>query len=183
MKNGVAKINNSLNGYQIVIPSKTNNFMLFFGPIYLATIYFVFFEFSEEFNFKGISSLTDLDISSIIWTLGFTFGFIYAVIALLWSYFGKETLTIDRKEVQLEKSILGIGKKIKMKSSVAMNFRFHKMEASQKNFDLWKIFSPRTGKIHFDNGLITYGFGISIDDPEAKYLIQEIEKRIGNYNG
>ena len=63
------------------------------------------------------------------------------------------------------------------------NFRFNKMENAQFYFDINKIFNLKTGKIQFDYGLKTFGFGIAVDDPEAEYLIQEIEKRIGNYSG
>ena len=111
------------------------------------------------------------------WLGGWTIGGIMVVSMLLWGYFGKEKLEFDQQEVKLEKTIFGIGIKKRLIKKEVTNFRFEKISESMFGGNRLAFWGLGPGKIKFDYGLKTYSFGLAVDDAEANYLSEELNKK------
>ncbi|WP_281616478.1 hypothetical protein [Flammeovirga sp. SubArs3] len=175
MNNGKAKIENTMGNYKVSIPSKKNWFALIFGTAWMGGWYFGFtsaissFGFNTEGGFNGFMTF---------WLIGWTIGGITVVSMLLWGYFGEEKLEFDRQELNFNKTIFGIGIKKKLIKNEIKNFRFEKINESMFGGNRWTFWGLGPGKIKFDYGFKTYSFGLAVDDAEANYLVEELNKKI-----
>jgi hypothetical protein len=175
MNNGKARIENRSGNYTITIPSKKNWFLLILGTIWMGGWYWGFantlagFESDDETSFSGFITF---------WLIGWTAAGITVVVMLLWGFFGKETLEFSGNKVKLQKTVFGIGIKKKLERSEVKNFRFDNINQGIFGGNRWAIWGMGPGKIKFDYGFKTYSFGLAVDEAEAKYLTQELNKKI-----
>lgn len=176
MNNGRASIENTLGTYKLTIPVKRNNF---------AVAFLVFWLFGWVFGIT--TALLNLDMSDNpegalfmrVWLVGWTFGGIAVIAILSWILFGKETFEINRKEIQFNKTLFGIGIKKTLVKHEVKNFRFEKIEEGIIGGKMNKSYlGLGPGKIRFDYGFRTYSFGLGVDDVEALYLVDELTKKI-----
>ena len=175
INNGKAKIDNTFGNYSITIPSKKNWFILLFGTAWLGGWYF---GFKSAITDLGFSENDGLDGFLTIWLIGWTIGGIVIVSMLLWGYFGIEKIEFNRQYVKLEKTIFGIGLKKRLFINEVRNFRFEKINENMIGGSRWAMWGLGPGKVKFDYGLKTYSFGLGVDDAEANYLIEELNKKI-----
>lgn len=96
----------------------------------------------------------------------------------LWNTFGKEVITVRDKTLILRGEILGLGRSREFDLSQVKNLRPAHPSALPDwivSFLRFPGFSPKT--ILFDYGARTFRFGPSIDEPEARKLIEAIERQ------
>ncbi|KXX70885.1 hypothetical protein [Flammeovirga sp. SJP92] len=175
MKNGKAKIENTIDNYSVTIPSKKNWFALLFGVFWLVVPWYAGFRSTiTNFSFEHNAFL-------MLWLIGWTIGGGIVVLLLLWGCFGEEKLEFDQQEVTFGKTIFGIGLKKKLIRKEVTNFRFEKIDKGMFNSNQWTFWGLGPGKIKFDHGLKTYSFGIAVDDAEANYLSEELRMKTEQY--
>lgn len=169
MNNGNAKIENTFEGLNIIIPSKKNWFALIFGTVWMVGWLFGFMSASGILFTETGDSETDSFIT--IWLIGWTFGGLAVSTMLLWGYFGQEKFITSRNVILFEKTLFGFGIKNKLEVSNIKNFR---TEMSNDNWfagNRMAFWGVGPGKIKFDYGLKTYSFGLGVDDAEANYIV------------
>jgi len=174
--NNKAKIERTVNGLNIIIPSKKIWRFLIFGPAWLGVWIFALAFITRETFFSETSNLEGIDwflVEGLIFAT--VAGFIVAIL-LLWGYFGQEKFFTEKNEVIFEKTVFNIGKKNRLSISKINNFRteFGKNNNWIRNFFKRIYLTPwglGTGKIKFDYGLKTYSFGLGVDDAEANYIV------------
>lgn len=170
MNNGKAKIEKTIEGLRIIIPSKKNWFALLFGTAWMGGWFFGFVNASGMLFYSGIANM---GASSFIafWLLAWTIGGLVISFILLWGYFGQEKFITDRNEILFEKSVFGIGKKKRLEISAIKNFRTELSSDSWFGGNRWAFWGLGPGKIKFDYGFKTYSFGLGVDDAEANYIV------------
>lgn len=175
MNNGKAIVEKTINGLTLIIPSKKNWFVLVFSTFWMGGWFFGFITvlnslISETTNNIGVDGFL------IFWLLGWTAGGITIIVISLWGYFGKEYFVIDRNQVLFEKTVFGIGKKNKFEKSELKNFRVEYVNESMFQRNNWSAFGFGSGKIKFDYGLKTFSFGLGVNDAEANYIVEILNK-------
>ncbi len=97
----------------------------------------------------------------------------------LWCSYGKETLLISQKKIEIHRSLPGFHRKHELFIQNLSNISEYTL-ISQK-FSLKSLIAKlknENGKIIFDSKEATYNFGINLNEKEAKELIKKIEKFI-----
>jgi len=175
--NGNSTINFDGLRMKIQIPSKKNWFIIIFLIVWMGGWFM-----GETSAISQVSARENIADNSflLIWLIGWTLGGGYAIVVLLWSLLGLETITIDNHIFQIEKGILDfriISKKYELSSIKMLKLNeeqtllnlFHQRKVG----DFWGLTG---GKLKFDYGMKTIKFGIGIDEAEARFLIDEIVK-------
>jgi hypothetical protein len=165
------------NRFRIIIPSKKNWFVILFLTAWM----FGWFA-GESSALKDTISYENLFTNGfmIIWLIGWSIGGIFAVVVLLWTLFGRETLLIDGGILQLSKGlnqIALINKQYHLNNVKNLELNpesdFKDLFTQKKVNEFWGLTG---GRIRFDYGLRTIKFGIGIDEAEARNIIIEIKK-------
>ena len=179
---GRAKINDTMNGLEIVIPSKKSFFTIAFIPFWLVgwlfgevtvigTLFRALFVPSEES--AGAPSLFML-VWLILWTVGGAF----AIYTLLWNIKGKEIISVNSGEISYKKDLFGFGKSREYTLAEIKNMRvIDKPSGPWGAQTSWNFWGFSGGTIGFDYGLKTYKIVNGIDEAEAKHIIDEISQR------
>ncbi len=120
------------------------------------------------------------DLFAYAWVVGWAVGGFFLIRAIVWTFLGKEVITI-------ENGILTIDRKnallIKTKSydlTSVKNIRATEVQYGNNNLFNVNIHEVtmlnNTGTVHFDYGMKTIRFGIGLDEIEGDYLITELKK-------
>ncbi|MBI1308129.1 MAG: hypothetical protein GC181_16120 [Bacteroidetes bacterium] len=120
--NGKAKIEKTIGGLNVTVPSKKNWFALLFGTAWIGGWFYALrivsgMLFSSDIDHSGVTGFI------AFWFLCWIIGGRAITFILLWGYFRQEKFTTDRSQIVFEKSIFGIGKKNRFGISAIKNFR------------------------------------------------------------
>jgi hypothetical protein len=165
--------------FKIVIPTKKSWFLIIFCFIWLS-----------GWSIGGIGAINSLSteinysinasqfFQLVIWTLSGLF----TITILLWTFFGKEKIIIDKSLIIIENGLLNL--KIKKKQynfNMVKNLEFNTTRSTSVYFRQGKSIGDfmgfTGGKLKFDYGMKTIMFGSNIDEAEARYLLDEIKKK------
>jgi hypothetical protein len=171
INNGKARIEDTFGKLIISIPSKKNWFALIFGTAWLGGWYFGFKSASSALLSGGANNI-GVNGFMIFWLIGWSVGGIAIISMLLWGYFGQEQLISDNGEVNLNKTVFGIGLKKRMEANEIKNIRTEFSNGNMFGNNAWAFWGLGPGKIKFDYGLKTFTFGLGVDDAEAEYIIE-----------
>ncbi len=177
MNNGRAKIETNSNGrLKVNIPSRKNWFALIFGTFWLGGW---LFGIIMALATLGKSENGLIDGFMLFWICGWLVGGLAITFFLLWGYFGQEVLEFDFDEVHFKRTVFNIGTKRVLNKRDIKDFNFEKTTSNFWNGDRsWAVWGLGEGKIKFDYGLKTYSFGLSLDDAEAKYLVEKLNQQL-----
>lgn len=174
INNGKAKIDQTFTTLSISIPSKKNWFALIFGTAWMGG-WFAGFLAASSTLFKGGMGNGMGNNFLVFWLIMWTIGGIAITTTLLWGYFGKEDFILNEGEVQLNKTVFGIGIKKKFEAIEIKNIRAEADNSYSRN--RWAVWGMGPGKIKFDYGLKTYSFGMAVDDAEANHIVEIMQKQ------
>ena len=180
LNNGKAKIEERGSNLTIRIPSKKNWFLLIFGTAWLGGWYFGFKSAIQTMGIFEGESTFGVDGFMTFWLLGWTIGGLFIIGLLLWGYLGSEQIAIENSNVNFSKTIFGLGIKKNLKESEVKNFRYNEINESWFGGSRWAMYGLGPGKVKFDYGLKTFSFGLAVDEAEANYLVETLNKRISN---
>jgi len=107
----------------------------------------------------------------LFWLFLWTLGGILALSSFFWLLLGRERITFDTSSVTISRDISIWSRTTHCAFSDVSNIRFVPHLASGKNNQMTNWYSLKTGTIKIDFGVHTLGFGIELDDAEAKRLI------------
>ncbi len=176
LTNGKARIKRHGDTLSLSVPSPKKWFSLIMGTIWLGGwpvgLHFALGTLTgfPTLNFDLSSFRPDLFI--LVWLAMWILGGAMVIFFLLWGFFGREKLTMDRTEMKLRKAILGVGFTRRMALADVSSIRF-----KEENYT-WPFSSYRAywgigpGKIKIDYGMRTHSFALGVDDAEAHYLVR-----------
>lgn len=116
------------------------------------------------------------------WLGAWTVGGLMVIAQTLWGWVGYELLTISRGVLRIERIIPFYRRAWAYDLDVVQ-----KLRSDTKNQSLLRvarnsqssIFAGKAeGSIKFDYGLHSCGFGLGLDDAEARYLVKELSERL-----
>ncbi|OYU95212.1 MAG: hypothetical protein CFE21_12980 [Bacteroidetes bacterium B1(2017)] len=176
---GAATINESFEGFEIIIPTKKNWFVILFLGFWLCG-----WVFGEVF---ALTMLTGLlfgkmefaNLFMLVWLGGWTVGGFFAIKTFLWNLKGKEIITIGMGQLKIEKKGLLLAKPKTYDLIESKNFRAQ--EDNNGTDGIWGMqrnsFAAFNsgGTIRFDYGLKTIKFAGGIDEAEANYIIEKLK--------
>lgn len=123
-----------------------------------------------------------------IWITAWTFGGLLACLFVLWSIIGKEIVTLTTSQITVKRTIAFLSRKSVCDLNTVTNLGANGMNQTPEGFHISSshrsrnsapsFFSPRrSGAITFDHGVHTIGFGLGLDDAEAKRIAEMIRDR------
>lgn len=184
MNNGKAKIEDTGNGIMVEVPSKKNWFVLLFATFWLGGWAFgAIMAIGTLGLFSGASNFSGPSMFLVFWLCAWTVGGLFVITMILWGYFGKEKLMTSKGEVLFEKTVFNIGIKKRLNAGSVTNFRIQHIDDSLFGGSRMAIYGLGPGRIKFDYGFKTYSFGLALDEAEAHYLIDLLNKRIVKQSG
>jgi len=180
INNGKAKIEKTLKGLRVSIPSKKNWFALIFGTAWLGGWYFGFKSASTMLISGDTNTPAAANGFITFWLIAWTIGGGSIILMLLWGYFGQEQLIFNNGEVHLNKTIFGLGIKKRMEANEIKNIRTEFVNDSLFTNNRWAFWGLGPGKIKFDYGFKTFSFGLGVDDAEANYIAGLLEEHLNH---
>jgi hypothetical protein len=169
-QSGRATITNFGGQVSIRIPTAKNIFAILFLILWLGGWFF-----GET---TVISSLLNGKMRGgnffiLVWLCGWTLGGGWAILTLLWSIAGSEQITVVQGMLKIEKNIAGIGFSREYSIEEIRDIRFENninvTAGNRRNIGVFG--GGADGPIAFDYGMKTIGFGLGIDEAEARYLL------------
>lgn len=119
----------------------------------------------------------------IFWLCAWTVGGIIAISQFLWGVAGYELLTLSEGELTIERCIPIFKRRWNYDVNEVKNFRAGSAVPTGLSFSgrqsLNGMFSNRgEGTLKFDYGFLSPGFGIGLEEAEAKWLAEKLEVRL-----
>ncbi|WP_141228380.1 hypothetical protein [Anaeromicrobium sediminis] len=174
MNNGKAIVSELGSELHIEIPSVKNWFLTIFYMVWLGG--WAFGEITVlKMLFSGGESVGTF---LLVWLTGWTMGGFFAIFVVLWSIFGKEEIYLDRSYISIKRGIFGIGSMKEYDKNSIENLRVSVIYDgnlfSGRKKSIKAITGIGNGSICFDYGMKTIRVGASIEEPEAKYLVNKL---------
>jgi hypothetical protein len=170
---GKAKIETSSDGLEITIPAYRGIGL----TIFLLIVIILVGSFLGAF-LKLLFKEND-PIDYIFLAIGFILLVPYLFL-FSWYMFGKEIIVINKEKLIFSKTLFNIGLKERMELKEIKNLRISPFRQFI-GFGLTSgSINRKSGKIKFDYGMKTYGFGNSVEEAEANYLINLIKVKLNN---
>jgi hypothetical protein len=133
-------------------------------------------------EFTAIKTIaTDTDANSnkaflLVWLCLWTLGGGFAIFALLWQFFGREVIELDQQYLRYRMEVLGIGRTKLFSVAHISNLRYAAPETTVGRHANNNALKPKA--IKFDFGKSTHGFGMGLDEAEAKQLIEAMGNKV-----
>ena len=178
-----AILNETIRGFEIVIPAKKNWFVIIFMSAWLGG-----WLMGEIFALGAVTGLLGFGSSKaapaglflLFWLVAWTAGGFFAIRTWTWLIAGKEIITVQHGQISVEKKgalfsqpktyDLNEVKKIRVQEDDTGNYW-------GKRNNIWNLNSG--GTIRFDYGLQTIRIAGGIDEAEADYILKKLtEKRL-----
>ncbi len=164
-------------GFEIVIPAKRSLFAAAFLGAWLIGWAFGEISVARSLFFEPRGSHSP-ELFRLAWLCGWTVGGAFALYAFLWNVAGRERITLNAATLSVRWEAPGVGRTRDFDLGFVSNVRAGMPDV--KAYDaLWatKIRGADGGKIAFDYGAKTIRFGGSLDEAEARLIVDELRKR------
>ncbi len=174
--NGRAIIKHDFNSLYIEIPSKNNWFIIIFLTVWMGG-----WIVSEVFVIRIIINANSPIYANaflLFWLLGWTIGGLLALYTILWQLIGRETISIEKGILTIDKSVKGIGRKKQYEIKSIRNLDINPTQ----DIGVWgggynrNMFMSKVGKIKFDYGMKTIKFANDIDEAEARMIFKKLKE-------
>jgi hypothetical protein len=184
------RVQESFNGISVSIPSRRNWLLVLFLCAWLgAWTMGEASAISEIFHIK-IELFGDTFKSRahpgsqaflLFWLVGWTIGGVLAFASLVWQLLGREIIGVEAGELVYRVEVLGIRRTRAFATDQIARLRAVDMDSSTgSRRSNWApapaLFGQGVGSIAFDYGARAYRIGASLDEPEARLLIQQLQR-------
>ena len=166
---GRARLHDTIDGLEIVIPAKTHIF----------TAFFLFW--LGGWGWGEVTVVRDLINGSrnaafeVFWLGGWTLGGVFAAYVVLWNLFGRERITLSGDALIVRREVLGVGRVREYSLDHVRALRLSPPVLGSRGPGPFPLAS--NALIAFDYGASTVRFGLSIDEPEASGIIERMRRR------
>jgi hypothetical protein len=184
-------IQESLNGIRASIPAHRSWFAVLFLCAWLggwmmgeasaiSEIFHIKIEFFGE-SLKSSAAPLAGRFFLVFWLVGWTLGGAFAFAAVIWQLFGREIIAVEAGVLIHRIEALGIGRTRSFASAQVARLRAVDMDSSTSSRrSNWvrapALFGQGVGSVAFDYGARSYRIGPSLDEAEARLLIQQLKR-------
>jgi len=164
-------------GLRAVIPARRNWFVMLFLVAWLGG--WAFGEVSaanELFRGEGKAPIGFL----AFWLVGWTIGGAFAFAAVVWQLAGREVITVNSASLSHRIEAFGIGHRRSFRTTEVRNLRATEYSANPfTNQRSWfpPLLGSGYGPVAFDYGARTIRVAPSLEEAEAKMLVQQLSSR------
>ncbi|HEV2701944.1 MAG TPA: hypothetical protein VGV09_09965 [Steroidobacteraceae bacterium] len=168
-------------GVRAVIPAPRRWLVVVFLSLWLCG--WVFGEFSVAPELLSSDSKAPVAFLTF-WLLGWTIGGLVVVTTLLWQLFGVESVEVGPMALSYRAEVFGIGRTREFR--VADIRRLRAVDFAQglfmnRRLPVPPLFGRGYGPLAFDYGARTYRIAPSLDEAEARLLVNEIAPRLPKF--
>ena len=184
-------IQESFNGVRASIPARRNWFVVLFLCAWLggwvmgeASALGQLFNIKIGFfhGFAKSSAPPPAQFFLMFWLAAWTLGGAFVITSILWQLFGREIIGVEDGELIHRAEVLGIGRTRAFAGAQIAHLRAVDMDLSsgsrRANWSGMPSFGRGVGSIAFDYGARSYRIGSSLDEAEARLLIQQLKRRL-----
>lgn len=160
------------------IPAKRNWFVILFLSFWLCA-----WLFGELSALNQLVNSEDQEARAflIFWILGWTVGGAFAGVCVFWQISGREIITVSEDTFAHRIEVFGLGRERLYRKLDVKELRFSPSTFSPFTHQLaWMppIIGSGWGAIAFDYGASTLRIGGSLEEAEAKLLVDKLAKKI-----
>ncbi|HUL00241.1 MAG TPA: hypothetical protein VLX29_05225 [Nitrospirota bacterium] len=160
-------------GLTVTIPTKKNYLLLIILAVWLFGWAVAEVTVPKEFLRGNTSPLQKLFMAA--WIIGWTLGGIIAIFIWLWNVAGKEIIRVTGMGITIKRAVFDYGIERQYDMAYIKNLRLFQGVGSLGNqASGLRFWGFGGGLIAFDYGAKTYRFGSSIDEAEARELVEKI---------
>ena len=184
-------IQESFNGIRASMPARKNWFAVLFllawlGGWTMGEVSAISEIFHIKIGFVGDSLKSSAappagQIFIGFWLVGWTLGGAFAFANVIWQLFGREIIGVEAGELIHRVEALGIGRTRAFASDHVARLRAVNMDSSTSSRRSNRVrvpflFGQGVGSVAFDYGARGYRIGSSLDEAEARLLIQQLKR-------
>jgi hypothetical protein len=180
----------SFNGVRASVPARRNWFTVLFllawlGGWFMGEITAISTIFHLKIGLFGDSFKSRPESGGqlflMFWLAGWTLGGAWAIASIAWQLFGREIIGIEAGELLYRVEALGIGRTRAFASNQITRLRAVDIDSSSPSRrSSWggvpSLFGQGVGAVAFDYGARTYRIGATLDEAEARLLIQQMKR-------
>ena len=170
---GRAIVENNGNTIRITIPAIKNIIVVCFLAVWLAG--WTMGETSVVSELLSDSTPAVVKAFMTFWLCGWTLAGGAVALIILWQLFGREIIELDIQSLSIRLEILGVGRAKQFSTAHISNLR-HVLPGLGISRHAGAPITPKT--IKFDFGKSTHGFGMGVDEAEAKQLIATMTNKV-----
>ena len=169
-------------GLRIIIPAKRNRLIILFLGFWLSFWLLVgggFIVAAIVSLVRGTEGGGFMLAFALFWSVGWAFGAGFAGYTLLWQVAGREVVLVNSAALTTRREVWQFGRS---REYDLMHVR--DLRAAPVAFNPWdwsgamQFWGISGGSVAFDYGAATYRFGTSLDEAEAKRLVETIKSRV-----
>ena len=172
------QIETTVEALSATIPARKNWFALLFMCVWMGG-----WVFGET---QVIGQLLDGDDKTpllflTVWLIGWTAGGVWAIASILWQLGGQEIIAVGASYMLHRIEIFGLGINRDYRLSEVQNFRATELASDFSKYRgamLPAFFGPSAGPVAFDYGARTIRMAPSLDEAEARQLVQKLAPRL-----
>jgi hypothetical protein len=164
----------------VVIPARRNWLILLFLVAWLGG--WIMGEVTVSKQLLNIADRTPVAFLSF-WLVGWTIGGIFVMGAVVWQLAGREVITVNSSSLLYRVEAFGLGRSRSFQTSEVKNFRSTEYAASpfmNQRTLLPPLVGAGYGPVAFDYGARTFRIAPSLDEAEARILVNEMNSRLPN---
>ena len=173
-----AAVSQTPTGLEITVPAKRSVFIILFLAFWL-----VMWVVGEVSAFKQVATsgkALSENLFMVAWIGGWTVGGAFAIYTWLWTIAGKEKLRLAPPNLVLRREVFGLGRSREFDLAHVSNLRVSTSNLSFMDpgsaLQFWGLTG---GPIAFDYGSKTIRFGASLEESEARRLVDQVQKQHG----
>lgn len=165
-------------GLRAVVPSRRNWFVMLFLLAWLGG--WVFGEASATGELIRAGDKTPSAFLAF-WLAGWTLGGLFAIGTVLWQLAGREVVTVNTAALVHRVEVFGLGLSRSYSASEVKNLRATEYSTSPfNNQRAWlpPLYGSGFGPVAFDYGARTIRMAPSLEEAEAKLLVESLSSRL-----
>jgi hypothetical protein len=160
----------------VVIPAKRNWFLILFLGLWLCG--WAVGEVMVPITFLADDGPPGSALFTLVWLAMWTIGGGIALYTFLWSLVGREKILLSSSRLAIKRDLFGFGR---IREYENVHIRDLRVAASSYNpFDFrsgMQFWGMGGGLIAFDHGAATVRFGASLEESEARAVVQLLQSR------
>jgi len=177
-------IDESFNGIRAFVPAQRNWFVVLFMLAWLggwvmgetSAISEIFHIpiplFGDSMKWKSTAGVSAF---LVFWLAGWTLGGAWAIANIVWLLFGREIIGVAGSELTYRAEALGIGRTRAFATDQISRMSVAVTSPRSNSIRVPSLFGQGAGLVWFEYGARTYRIGVSLDEAEARQLIQQLK--------
>ena len=171
-----ATVEETASGLEVRIPARRNWFIILFLGFWLCG-----WAMGEVAVISQLAA-GERDAGSsaflLVWLAGWTLGGAFAIYVSVWSLAGRERVRLGASTLSIKREVFGIGRLREYELSHVRDLRTTPSPYNPFDFrSALQFWGVGGGVVAFDHGAATVRFGASLEEGEAKAIIERLKSR------